>query len=181
MLGAENATALLAGPDAPFSHLDLEAVLRELEESRKAIPRLEQRIRDLETEIGAPHESTRSWSGTVDLFPRFWTAASLPAPLSPAPPPLSAVANGFALSSSFEANTPTSFVSYDGRNGSPGPGAFLSPSHQAVSSDTHRMIRRRHLPKRTRHRHLASGPTGSPRRCGSHGTGADNGRAGRPR
>ncbi|EGU12160.1 hypothetical protein RTG_01774 [Rhodotorula toruloides ATCC 204091] len=102
VLGAENATALLAGPDAPFSHLDLEAVLRELEESRTAIPRLEQRIRDLETEI----------------------AASLPAPLSPAPPPLSAVANGFALSSSVEANTPTSFVSYDGRNshaGSPGP------------------------------------------------------------
>ncbi|BGP33786.1 hypothetical protein JCM10296v2_005591 [Rhodotorula toruloides] len=102
VLGAENATALLAGPDAPFSHLDLEAVLRELEESRKAIPRLEQRIRDLETEI----------------------AASLPAPLSPAPPPLSAVANGFALSSSVEATTPTSFVSYDGRNshaGSPAP------------------------------------------------------------
>ncbi|BGP09793.1 hypothetical protein JCM10049v2_005667 [Rhodotorula toruloides] len=102
VLGAENATALLAGPDAPFSHLDLEAVLRELEESRRAIPRLEQRIRDLETEI----------------------AASLPAPLSPAPPPLSAVANGFALSSSEETNTPTSFVSYDERNshaGSPGP------------------------------------------------------------
>lgn len=60
MLGAENATALLAGPDAPFSHLDLEAVLRELEESRRAIPRLEQRIRDLETEIGALRGSRSS-------------------------------------------------------------------------------------------------------------------------
>ncbi|GEM10208.1 cytosolic regulator Pianissimo [Rhodotorula toruloides] len=116
VLGAEKATVLLAGPDAPFSHLDLEAVLRELEESRNAIPRLEQRIRDLETEI----------------------AASLPAPLSPAPPPLSAVANGFALSSSLAADTPTSFASYDGRNGragSPGPesGILQSVSDTVMS------------------------------------------------
>ncbi|GAA6063262.1 hypothetical protein JCM10212_004996 [Sporobolomyces blumeae] len=112
---ADEATHFLSvvahGHDEPAQPHELEwrgEVEREQRAALNAVRRLEKEVAELEQAV----------------------AAAIPAPLSPMPPPVSAIKNGFAK----EAGTPTSAASSDGRT----TGTSLAPS-DGRPTDSHRL------------------------------------------